>query len=101
MYAICSTKKNDVRDAVRDMKKSGRWGDIYQLSKVDYNALEADNSKIPEKVASLSCNHVVNVLKGTLHKQGCKKALDTSAQAARIVRISEAGLKLCKICMKK
>jgi len=101
MKAICETKKNDVRDAVRAMKENGYKGSIFQIAKATYAHLVENRPEVPENTESRICWHVIDVDKGMLHKKSCKEKMSGNVVDASIVRPDTTGLKMCKKCMKK
>jgi hypothetical protein len=102
MYAICSTRKENVRKHVDKMRKNNYRFAVFQFSADDYDELskQRDNAETIIGAANeRKCEHVIDVEKGMLHQAGCKKAGGNFVVQASILKPKATGLKLCK-CVK-
>jgi hypothetical protein len=99
MYAICSTKKGDVKACVKAMVKNSYKFPIYQLDLKTYTKLEKDQSLVPGVIQKKFPRHSIEIKKGVLHRKMCKKATMEKSVLAAISRPSLTGLRMCS-CMK-
>ena len=103
MNAMCSVKKNDVRDHVRIMKREGYHGSLTQTSAKAYNRM--DKSATRDRDASDfvdrhdDFDYTINLDTERIHKKGCSRAGKNTIEA-RLIDIPATGLKVCRGCMK-
>lgn len=115
MDALCSTEQNDVKNAVKAMRKYNYGGRIVQIGKRPYNHLEKDAGE-PDEDGIKTCgggevNRVSNARKhkyiinrgtGLIHRYDCKVVTYIKSECrleAALVNIKATGLKACKVCM--
>jgi len=101
MYAICSTKKDDVLNCVVKMVKEDQDGPIFQFGAAKYKELERDQSKVIKSYRKVvnDTRHVINLKTKKIHKKGCRY-IGKNTVDARLVNIKSTGLKTCSKCMK-
>lgn len=102
MNAICTVKKNDVRDCVKEMRRVGYNGDLIQTSGPKYTQLDNHRSGVPTMMEAVSeqFDYIIDLEKETLHAAGCDKCGPNRIRA-RIVNVKSTGLKICKCLNKK
>jgi len=100
MYTICNTKQDDVKAALREMKKQGISYPIIQVGQKLYKRMKDDNSCVGQIVGSKARKFLVNMSTGMVHKNGCAKQGKKTVEAY-LVRPKDAGLPLCSLCMKR
>ena len=99
-YAICSTKKDDVKACVKEMFKRGYNEKLYQFGRKIYSELEANQSGVLYAINGKKVTNLITLGNSTIHKKTCKKAQGASdVIKASIVRCDLTGLKKCS-CMK-
>ena len=99
---MCSTKQNDVKDAVKEMKKQGVDGTLTQVGKKLYGRLDKDHSEAMEVEEKRNQKYTINRTTETLHLDDCKslkRVKDGCKISAAIVNIPASGLKTCGSCM--
>jgi hypothetical protein len=100
MYAICSTKKGDVKKCVKKMNDIPCAYDLYQFGQTIYKKLEENQNGVPEAIRGRKITHLITIMTGQIHKKTCKKAVGCSDTInASITRLALTGLKKCS-CMK-
>jgi hypothetical protein len=102
MYAICSTRKENVKKHVQKMLKNNYRFPVIQFTADDYDALSKDRADAELIISSAherERGFRIDVEKGTLHIAGCKKIGEGFIVEASILKPKATGLKLCK-CVK-
>lgn len=99
MYAICNTKSDDVKAALKMMKKQNVSYPIIQVGQKLYRQMKDDNSCVRQIVAGKTRKFFVNMGTGMVHKDGCTKQGKKTVEVY-LVRPKDAGLPLCSLCMK-
>jgi hypothetical protein len=99
MYAICSTKKNDVAKCVSAMVSKDYRMPIFQFGIKKYNDLDKNNLEILSACRKMRAEHVINLDTRKIHKKTCY-CRGKNVIGARLINIKNTGLKLCGICMK-
>jgi len=101
MYAVCSTKKEDVARAIHEMVKNGQKIPIFQFGAKKYSELEKNQYTTPAacKKVEKEAIYVINLNTRKIHKKtcGCK---GNNVVGARLCNINATGLLLCMNCMK-
>jgi len=113
MY-ICSTKRNDVRKSIEEMKGRMSSEDIadliarndgqglptvLQVSMTEYRRLKKEVSRnaLIEIVRQKEIKHAINFNTLTLHTKECRH-MDEKPLTASILNSQLTGLRLCKHC---
>jgi hypothetical protein len=102
MYAMCSTKNNDVLACIEEMNKQGSRYSIFQVGQKLYTKYDKDRTKAVEISNSRKRKHIIVITTKTIHKQGCHKLKRYKSEnliQAYLVRPKKAGLKLAHCCM--
>ena len=102
MYAICSTKHNDVRNAVLEMVERHYTAiAILQFDVGTYKQLK----DIPDMIQSIcresehEATYRVNLSTKVIHLESCKY-LGVKTVKANLVDLQKTGLHRCKKCIK-
>ena len=115
MDAMCNTKQDDVKNAVKAMRKLNYGGRITQIGQRPYTKLEKEAGE-PDESGVKTCGgdevnlvsgsrnhkHIINRRTGLIHLKGCKKVnkiKDGCRLEAALVNVGTTGLKTCKVCM--
>lgn len=100
MDAICTVKKNDVRDCVVAMQEGGQRGDLIQTSGPKYVSLEKAMHMVPGMHAAVEkqFKYVIDMKTATLHETGCDQCGDDKIKA-RLINVKSSGLEVCS-CVK-
>ena len=115
MDVMCNTEQNDVKNAVRSMKKHDFSGHVFQIGKRPYNKLERVAGE-PDEAGIKTCGspeanavseskkrkYIINRSTGLIHLKDCKKVNKIKAGrrlSAALVNVGATGLKTCKVCM--
>ncbi|MEE8207947.1 MAG: hypothetical protein V3T88_03200 [Nitrosomonadaceae bacterium] len=102
MLATCSTEKNDVKNAVKAMKKDNHSGSLVQVGKRVYGKLEGDQGGAPAVAGERTKKHIINRSTGLIHRYDCRVVTYISSEcriSAALVNVGATGLKTCKVCM--
>lgn len=99
MYAICHTKSDDVKAALKEMKKQNHRGPIIQVGQKLYKRMEKDNTCVRQIINNKARKFFINLSTSMVHKQGCSKQGKKFIEAY-LVRPKDTGLPLCSLCMK-
>jgi len=113
MYAICSTKLNDVKNCVKEMVKqiaSDEPGSmavaspIVQFGSTIYKRLDENRSLTTKLVTVNKLNKrskpvPIYIRTLTIHKKDCShRGRHTNVVGARLINIPKTGLKVCGHC---
>lgn len=101
MYAICSTKKEDVARCVAEMVAKGYKFPVIQFGVKKYNQLEKDRGQVMEACGKVQdkAEHVINLDTRKVHKKDCKKK-GKNVVGAKLISIKSTGLMNCMLCMR-
>jgi hypothetical protein len=99
MYAICSTKKNDVMEAVKEALKRG-YNDInfFQVGAKKYSRLKNNHDMVQQHISTTKLTHVLNYRTNRVHKSDCSHKGKHPFQA-HIINVPASGMSRCKHCM--
>lgn len=100
MY-VCSTKKSDVRNALKDMVKNHKDLKTYapphilQVGMKNYKHLK--NGGSPSVLAKKEAKYLINLSSLTVHKKDCKHAGKNTIKAI-LINVKNTGLRICRHC---
>ena len=97
MYAICSIKKNDVKDCVEAMNKSGDRGDLIQTSGKKYNNMDNHRSQVEpmhDKVSE-DFDYLIDMESKTIHSDAECANCGKDTIKARLINLKTTGLEIC------
>jgi hypothetical protein len=101
-HIMCSTKQNDVKDAIKEMKRMGVGGTLTQVGKKLYSHLEKNQEESVGTEAERSHRYTINITTEIVHRGDCttlRRVKDGRKISAAIVNVKATGLKTCGICM--
>ena len=104
MY-VCSTKKGDVKKALKDMVKNHKELKTYapphvlQVSMKDYKHLKTITfpATMAERAKQKEAEHIINPNTLTVHKKDCSHAGKATLKAA-LINVKNTGLRICNHC---
>jgi len=101
MYAICSTKKEDVSKCLHEMMERGMKLPIFQFGATKYKELEKNHSKVMDACRKVQgeAKYVINLNTFKVHKKTCPNKGD-NVVGARLASLRTTGLIMCKNCMR-
>jgi len=101
MYAICSTKKEDVSKCLHEMMERGMKLPIFQFGATKYKELEKNHSKVMNACRKVQgeAKYVINLNTFKVHKKTCPNK-GSNVVSARLASLHTTGLIMCKNCMR-
>jgi len=99
---MCNTQRNDVKNALREMRRRDVSGTLTQVGKSLYSKLDKDRGRAPEVEKKRAHKYIINRTTETIHKKDCRtlrRVKPGCKISAALVNISATGLKTCGICM--
>lgn len=97
MYAICSVKKDDVKNCVEAMNTSGNRGDLIQTSGKKYTTMEAHRAQVGpmHKKVEEEFDYIIDMKSMTIHSDAECDNCGNDRIKARLINLKTTGLNIC------
>ena len=101
MYAICSVKKDDVKNCVEAMKEANHRGDLIQTSGKKYTMVDRnrDHVKSMHDKMSEELYYLIDMETLTIHDNAECPNCAHDQISARLINLKSTGLPICS-CVK-
>lgn len=101
MYAVCSTKKEDVAKCIQAMVAGNMHQPVFQFGAKKYLELEKDQSQVNKACRKVTeeAVYAINLDTRKIHKKTCHNQ-GKNTVGARLCNVGTTGLITCRKCMK-